>query len=39
MNNYKVIQSTSADFKSLQLSIKIDEVISLNPVEKVKHRN
>lgn len=39
MNNYKVIQSTCADFKSLQLSIKIDEVISPNPVEKVKHRN
>lgn len=36
MNNYKIIQSTCVAFKSLQLSIKIDEVISPNASRKSK---
>lgn len=36
MNNYKEIQSTCVDFKSLQFSVKIDEVISPNANRKSK---
>lgn len=36
MNNYKEIQSTWVDFKSLQFSVKIDEVISPNASRKSK---